>query len=54
VYATKPQNLQALEDAIITEMRKLPVELCRKACQLVPERLELCKELEGEHIEQYL
>jgi hypothetical protein len=54
VYATKSQNLQALKDAITTEIQSLPEELCRRACQSVPERLQLCKDLEGEHIEQYL
>ncbi|CAF3908025.1 unnamed protein product [Rotaria sordida] len=54
VYAKKPQNLQALKDAIVTEMQSLPAELCRKACQTVPYRLQLCKDKEGEHIEQYL
>ncbi|CAF0839836.1 unnamed protein product [Rotaria sp. Silwood1] len=54
VYATKPKDLQELEDAIITEMESLPEELCRRACQSVPERLQLCKDLEGKHIEQYL
>ncbi len=54
VYATKPQNLQTLKDAIITEMQSLPVELCRSACQSVPERLRLCRDLEGKHIEQFL
>ena len=54
VYATKPQNLQALKDAISTEMGRLPMELCQKACQAVSERLQLCKDLEGEHIEQFL
>jgi transposase len=54
VYAKKPQNLQALKDTIVTEMQSLPVELCRKAYQTVPYRLQLCKDKEGEHIEQYL
>jgi hypothetical protein len=54
VYATKPGTLQALKGAIVTEIESLPVELCRRACQSVPERLQLCKEVEGEHIEQFL
>jgi hypothetical protein len=54
VYATKAQNLQTLKDAIITEMQTLSVKLCRSACQSVPERLRLCKDLEGKHIEQFL
>ena len=54
VYATKPQNFQALKDAIITETGRLSMESCQKACQSVPERLQLCKDLEGEHIEQFL
>ncbi len=54
VYATKPQNIQALKDAITTEMQRLPEDLCRRACQSVSERLQLCKDLEGENIEQYL
>ena len=54
VYETKPQNLQALKDAISTEMGRLPMELCQKACQSVPERLQLCEDLEGEHIEEFL
>jgi hypothetical protein len=54
VYAKKPQNLQALKDAIVTEIQSLPVKSCRKACQSVPDRLQLCKDVEGEHIEQYL
>jgi len=54
VYARKPQNLGTLEDAIITEMQSLPVELCHRACQSVPERLELCKEVEKEHLKQDL
>ncbi len=54
VYARKPQNVQALKDVIVTEIQSLPVESCRKACQSVPHRLQLCKDVEGEHIEQYL
>lgn len=54
VYATKPPNLQTLEDAIITEMQNLPVQLCRTVCQSVLERVQLCKDLEGKHIEQFL
>ncbi len=54
VYATKPQNLQALKDAIITQMRNLPQKVCQNACQSVRERLQLCKDLVGEHIEQFL
>lgn len=54
VYARKPQNLQALKNAIIIEIQSLPVESCRKACQSVPDRLQLCKDLEDGHIEQYL
>ena len=54
VYATKHQTLQALEHAIITEMRSVSIELCRRVCQSVPERLQLCKESEGGHIEQFL
>ena len=54
VYARKPQKLQALKDTIITEMQSLPVEICKRACQSVPERLQLCQDLEGGHIEQFL
>ncbi len=54
VYATKPQNLQTLQDAIITEMRSLPVKICQGACHSVSKRLQLCKDLNGEHIEQFL
>ncbi len=54
VYATKPQNLQALKDAIITQMRSLPQKFCQNAYQSVRERLQLCKDLDGEHIEQFL
>jgi hypothetical protein len=54
VYARKPQNVQALKDVIVTEIQSLPVESCRKACQSVPHRLQLCKDVEDEHIEQYL
>jgi hypothetical protein len=54
VYAKKPQNIQALKDAIATELQSLPVKSCRKVCQSVPYRLQLCKEVEGEHIEQYV
>ncbi len=50
----KTQNLKALKDAIITEIQSLLVKFCRRACQSVPERLQLCKDLEGEHIEQFL
>jgi hypothetical protein len=39
VYIMKPPNLQTLEDAIITEMQKLPVQLCRTVCQSVLERV---------------
>ncbi|CAF4296611.1 unnamed protein product, partial [Rotaria sordida] len=34
-------------------MQSLPVESCRKACQSVPDRLQICKDVEDEHIEQY-
>ena len=54
VYATKLQNLQALEDAIITQMRSSPQKFCQSACQSVRERLHLCKDLDGKHIEQFL
>ena len=54
VYATKPRDLQALKDAIITETESLPVEFCRRACESVRERLQLCKDLDGKHIEQFL
>ncbi len=54
MYATKPQNLQALKDAIITEIQSLPVKSCQSACQSVAERLQLCKDLDGKHIEQFL
>lgn len=54
VYATKSRNLQALKDAIITEIQSLSIESCRRVCQSVPERLQLCKDLEGGHIEQFL
>ena len=53
VYARKPQNLHTLKDTIVTEIHCLPVELCRKICQSVPGRLQLCKDVAGEHIEQY-
>ncbi|CAF2800673.1 unnamed protein product [Rotaria sp. Silwood2] len=43
VYATKPQNIQALNDAITTEMQRLPEDLCRRACQSVSERLHFAK-----------
>lgn len=35
VHATKPKDLEELEDAIITEMGSLSEELCRKACQSI-------------------
>ena len=54
VYATKHQTLQALENATVTEMRNLSIELCRRVCQSVSERLQLCKDSEGGHIEQFL
>lgn len=54
VYATKPQSLQALKDAVTTQMRSLPQRFCQSACQSVRERLQLCRDLNGEHIEQYL
>lgn len=54
VYATKPQNLQELKDAIITEIQSLPVKSCQSACQSISERLQLCKDLDGKHIEQFL
>ncbi|CAF3839089.1 unnamed protein product [Rotaria sp. Silwood1] len=54
VYATKPRDLQALKDAIITETQSLPVEFCRRACESVRERLQLCKDLDDKHIEQFL
>lgn len=54
VYATKPRTLQALKDAIVTELESLPVELCRRSCRSVRERLQLCKDVGGEHIEQFL
>lgn len=53
VYAKKPHDLQALKDPIVTEIQDLPVESCRKACQSVPGRLQLCKDVEGEHIAKY-
>ena len=54
VYATKPQDLQALKDAIRTEIRSLPVKVCQSACHSVSKRLQLCKDLDGKHIEQFL
>jgi transposase len=54
VYATKPENLEELKDAIIAEARSLPVEFCRRACRSVSERLQLCKDLEGKHFEHLL
>jgi hypothetical protein len=54
VYAKRSENLEALKDAIIAEMQRLPVELCRRTCQSVSERLQLCRDLEGEHIEHLL
>lgn len=54
VYARKPQNFQALKDAISTEIERLPMELWQDACQAVSERLQRCKYLQGEHIEEFL
>ena len=54
VYATKPRTLQELKDAIITEIRGLSIESCRRVCQSVLERLQLCKVSEGGHIKQFL
>ena len=54
VYATKPENLEELKDAIIAEIRNLPVELCQRACRSASERLQLCKDLEGKHFEHLL
>ncbi len=53
MYATKPGTLQALKDAIVTEIESLPVELCRRACQSVPERLQLCKEVEANTLNNF-
>ena len=54
VYATKPRSLQELKDAVIDQMQSLPRKFCQSACQSVRERLQLCRDLNGEHIEQYL
>ncbi len=51
-----PQNtrtLQAVKDAIVTELERLPLEFYRRACQSVPKRLHLCKDVGGEHIERF-
>lgn len=40
-YASKPQNRQALRNAITKEIQSLPKELCRRACQSVPERVNI-------------
>lgn len=54
VYSNKPQNLQELKDAVIDQMQNLPRKFCQSACQSVRERLQLCRDLNGGHIEQYL
>ncbi|CAF1494335.1 unnamed protein product [Adineta ricciae] len=53
VYATKPQNLQALQDAMITEIQSLPVKIYQSACHSVSKRLQPSKDFNDEHIEQF-
>ena len=38
---------------MIKEMEGLSEELCPRVCDSVSERLQLCKDYEGEHSEQY-
>ena len=43
-----------LKDAVIDQMQSSPRKFCQSAYQSVRERLQLCRDLNGEHIEQYL
>ena len=54
VSATKHENLEELKEVISTESRRLPLELCQRACRSVSKRLQLSKDLEGRHFEHLL
>ena len=54
VYKTKPNNLADLRAAILQAFADIPVHLCNKVCNAVPERLTLCAENNGAHFEHFL
>ena len=54
VYNNKPTNLADLKQSIVTAFHTIDTGLCKKVCESVPERLQLCKDLDGKHIEQFL
>ncbi len=51
VYKDKPGSLAALKGSIVAAFHTLDASLCKKVCQSVPERLQLCIDAEGHQFE---
>lgn len=49
-YAQKPENLFELQQAIVNSFEEVSVEMCRKACQSVERRLNVCINRRGLHV----
>jgi hypothetical protein len=51
VYKDKPGSLAALKRSIVAAFHALDAGLCKKVCQSVPERFQLCTDAKGHQFE---
>lgn len=54
VYANPIDSVKHLREVIVQEFNKLPVIMCRKACENVALRLQACVDLDGAHLHHHL
>ena len=51
VYRHRIHNIPELREAITEEFRKIPLDMCKKACDNVKLRLEACIAMEGRMVD---
>ncbi|PNF42181.1 hypothetical protein B7P43_G07315 [Cryptotermes secundus] len=54
VYANPIDSVKHLREVIFQEFNKVPVNMCRKACENVALRLQACADLGGAQVDQHL
>ncbi|PNF22912.1 hypothetical protein B7P43_G13904 [Cryptotermes secundus] len=54
VYANPIDSVKHMCEVIVQEFNKVPVNMCRKACENVALRLQACVDLGGAQVNQHL
>ena len=54
VYANPIDSVKHLHEVIVQEFNKVPVNMCRKACENVALHLQACVDLGGAQVDQHL